>query len=373
MFCKKSKFNFEIRTGSDSDISHIEDLINLLKDFSLKFSQRILSAHRTPHFMINEAKKLKNRGFFLSVAAAGGSAHLPGMTASETILPVIAIPIYTSLFGGIDSLLSSLQMPEGIPLGVSLIDDGISVFLYILKIINYLSDYSIFNNEEFLVLKNYIADRSKINKKVILIKEKLIDIYTLENKGKFFLKINKRKNNNKNNILIMIEDKCKLISEYYNKIYDQMDKFGEKNGYNLSYEVFEINKEEIMKSKEEKIKEIINNIIDKNPKLIIVFEYFDCNPISKLISDKVMYPLSCGFLSEKNKKLDFEILKSIFIKDEKDLFPLIFTGINRIENAFLFNLNLLGLKNKIIEKKIINLRKELKKAVYEKDKKIRKI
>lgn len=107
----------EIRTGSDSDIPKIKEAYYFFQQLDILFSPRILSAHRTPAIMASEAGELSKKGYRISISAAGGSAHLPGMTASETLLPVIGIPVQTSLLGGIDSLLSILQMPEGIPVG----------------------------------------------------------------------------------------------------------------------------------------------------------------------------------------------------------------------------------------------------------------
>lgn len=106
----------EIRTGSDSDIPKIKECYQFLKKINLEFSARILSAHRTPEEMTLEAKNLEKNNYRCSIAAAGGSAHLAGMTASETLLPVVALPVIPSV-GGIDSLLSMLQMPPGIPNG----------------------------------------------------------------------------------------------------------------------------------------------------------------------------------------------------------------------------------------------------------------
>ncbi len=114
----------EIRTGSDSDIPKIKSIYEILDLLEVPYQKRILSAHRTPMAMITEAQNLKKNGFKVSVAAAGGSAHLAGMTASETVLPVVALPVKTSLGDGLDSLLSMIQMPPGIPNACVGIDDG---------------------------------------------------------------------------------------------------------------------------------------------------------------------------------------------------------------------------------------------------------
>jgi 5-(carboxyamino)imidazole ribonucleotide mutase len=107
----------EIRTGSDSDIPKIKQAYQMLEKLGISYCPRILSAHRIPQIMAGEAQKLYEKGFSVSIAAAGGSAHLPGMTASETLLPVVGLPVKTSVLGGVDSLYSIIQMPNGIPVG----------------------------------------------------------------------------------------------------------------------------------------------------------------------------------------------------------------------------------------------------------------
>ena len=107
----------EVRTGSDSDIPKIEKAYRLLEFLGIPYSARILSAHRTHRAMAEEAEKLFEKGFHVSIAAAGGSAHLPGMSASKTVVPVVALPVYTSSLCGEDSLHSMIQMPNGIPVG----------------------------------------------------------------------------------------------------------------------------------------------------------------------------------------------------------------------------------------------------------------
>lgn len=107
----------EIRTGSDSDLPKIERAFMMLESLGVRFEARVLSAHRTPQRMAARARELEGLMFKVVIAAAGGSAHLPGMTASETLLPVIGIPVETTQLKGMDSLLSIIQMPEGIPVG----------------------------------------------------------------------------------------------------------------------------------------------------------------------------------------------------------------------------------------------------------------
>ncbi|TAL33905.1 MAG: 5-(carboxyamino)imidazole ribonucleotide mutase [Spirochaetes bacterium] len=103
--------------GSDSDLPRIRECFSTLEDFGVPFEVRVSSAHRTPDETKEWAKGLRARGVKVVIAAAGGAAHLPGVLAAYTTLPVIGIPIETALAGGIDSILSILQMPSGIPVG----------------------------------------------------------------------------------------------------------------------------------------------------------------------------------------------------------------------------------------------------------------
>jgi 5-(carboxyamino)imidazole ribonucleotide mutase len=107
----------EIRVGSDSDLPKIEKAFATLEALGARFEARVLSAHRTPQRMAARARELEGLLYKVVIAAAGGSAHLPGMTAAETLLPVIGIPVETVALAGADSLLSIVQMPEGVPVG----------------------------------------------------------------------------------------------------------------------------------------------------------------------------------------------------------------------------------------------------------------
>lgn len=102
--------------GSDSDLPIMQDATNILTHFNISFELTIISAHRTPLRMIEYATSAKNRGVKVIIAGAGGAAHLPGMVASITTLPVIGVPIKSSnSIDGWDSILSILQMPNGVP------------------------------------------------------------------------------------------------------------------------------------------------------------------------------------------------------------------------------------------------------------------
>jgi len=102
--------------GSDSDLPVMQAAADILKEFGIEFEMTVVSAHRTPMRMVEYASKARERGLKVVIAGAGGAAHLPGMVASITSLPVIGVPIKSSnSIGGWDSVLSILQMPNGIP------------------------------------------------------------------------------------------------------------------------------------------------------------------------------------------------------------------------------------------------------------------
>ena len=101
--------------GSDSDLHVMQDAVDVLVEFRIAHEVRIISAHRTPAAMVEYAETAVERGLSVIIAGAGGAAHLPGMTASMTTLPVIGVPVPLANLSGLDSLLSIVQMPAGIP------------------------------------------------------------------------------------------------------------------------------------------------------------------------------------------------------------------------------------------------------------------
>ena len=103
--------------GSQSDWSVMKSAAETLKQFSIPHETEIISAHRTPDSLTEYAKTAQSRGIQIIIAGAGGAAHLPGMTAANTCLPVLGVPIPNKTLNGIDSLLSIVQMPKGIPVG----------------------------------------------------------------------------------------------------------------------------------------------------------------------------------------------------------------------------------------------------------------
>ena len=103
--------------GSQSDWKTMENAAQILDDLKIKYESRIVSAHRTPDRLYEYAKTSRERGLKVIIAGAGGAAHLPGMTASMTTLPVLGVPVESRTLKGLDSLLSIAQMPAGIPVG----------------------------------------------------------------------------------------------------------------------------------------------------------------------------------------------------------------------------------------------------------------
>ena len=108
--------------GSDSDLPIMKEAADFLSEMEIPFEITITSVHRTPNRLYEYAKSARNRGISLIIAGAGGAAHLPGMTASITTLPVIGVPIQTKALSGIDSLYSIVQMPPGIPVATMAIN-----------------------------------------------------------------------------------------------------------------------------------------------------------------------------------------------------------------------------------------------------------
>ncbi len=103
--------------GSRSDWETMQAAANVLEEFGVPHESRVVSAHRTPEWMSEYAKSAVDRGLKVIIAGAGGAAHLPGMVAAQTILPVFGVPVQSKALNGLDSLLSIVQMPGGVPVG----------------------------------------------------------------------------------------------------------------------------------------------------------------------------------------------------------------------------------------------------------------
>jgi len=110
--------------GSKSDFATMQHCCNILDEFGLKYETKIISAHRTPKRLYDFCEDAKKRGIKIIIAGAGGAAHLPGMTAAMTPLPVLGVPVESRALKGLDSLLSIAQMPYGVPVGTLAIGEA---------------------------------------------------------------------------------------------------------------------------------------------------------------------------------------------------------------------------------------------------------
>jgi 5-(carboxyamino)imidazole ribonucleotide mutase len=110
--------------GSQSDLPTMQPAADTLALLEIPFEMRVVSAHRTPDLLFEYAKSAESRGLQVIIAGAGGAAHLPGMTASQTVLPVLGVPVQSKALNGLDSLLSIVQMPKGIPVGTLAIGEA---------------------------------------------------------------------------------------------------------------------------------------------------------------------------------------------------------------------------------------------------------
>lgn len=122
--------------GSDSDWGVMKPAAEICEKFGVPFETKVVSAHRTPDDMANYAKEAVSRGIKVIIAGAGGAAHLPGMVASHTTLPVIGVPVESRHLKGLDSLLSIVQMPKGIPVATVAISNGVNAGLLAVRILS---------------------------------------------------------------------------------------------------------------------------------------------------------------------------------------------------------------------------------------------
>lgn len=119
--------------GSDSDYQIMKAACEILSEFDIKFEKRVVSAHRTPMDLETFAREAESKGIKAIIAGAGGAAHLPGMMAAFTYLPVIAVPVALKNLGGLDSLLSIVQMPKGVPVATMAIDGAANAALFAVR------------------------------------------------------------------------------------------------------------------------------------------------------------------------------------------------------------------------------------------------
>ena len=148
--------------GSDSDWRVMEHSYNILKEFGIDPQVEVLSAHRTPEKMLEFASTARASGFSVIIAGAGGAAHLPGMIASSTSLPVIGVPVSLGKLDGMDSLLSIVQMPAGVPVATVSIDGGKNAGLLALRILATSDDLLMSKLDDYREeLKRIVGDKNQ--------------------------------------------------------------------------------------------------------------------------------------------------------------------------------------------------------------------
>ena len=157
--------------GSDSDLPVVKPAITTLKDFGVAYEVRVMSAHRTPDAAAEFSKTAKDNGFGVIIAAAGKAAHLGGVLAAHTVLPVIGIPVKSSTLDGLDALLATVQMPSGIPVATVAIDGAANAALLAIQMLA-LSDEAL--SDKFAAYKISMAEG--VAKKDAALQEKLKEL-----------------------------------------------------------------------------------------------------------------------------------------------------------------------------------------------------
>ncbi|MBQ3880484.1 MAG: 5-(carboxyamino)imidazole ribonucleotide mutase [Oscillospiraceae bacterium] len=152
--------------GSDSDLPVVEKAVDILRTFSVPFEVHVYSAHRTPEAAAQFAQSAKDNGFGAIIAFAGKAAHLAGALAANTILPVIGVPVRASNLDGIDALLSTVQMPTGMPVATVAIDGAANAALLSVQILAL---------EDASLAEKFLAYRQK-NRDAVLEKDRIISI-----------------------------------------------------------------------------------------------------------------------------------------------------------------------------------------------------
>jgi 5-(carboxyamino)imidazole ribonucleotide mutase len=156
--------------GSDSDLETMNAAAEVLAEFGVPHEVRIVSAHRTPEAMADYGKSAVSRGLKVIIAGAGGAAHLPGMTAAHTVLPVIGVPVQTKTLQGVDSLYSIVQMPAGVPVATVAIGNARNAGLLAVQILA-TSDVKL--RKKLLTFRSDMAAMSVAkNKKIVATRKK---------------------------------------------------------------------------------------------------------------------------------------------------------------------------------------------------------
>lgn len=144
--------------GSDSDLPTLQGAIDVCREFDVPFEVRVVSAHRTPDDMASYGKTAHERGIRVIIAGAGGAAHLPGMIAAYSPLPVIGVPVQSKALSGLDSLLSIVQMPAGVPVATVAIGGGKNAGLLAIQMLAMHDEVLL---QKVVVYKKRIADESR--------------------------------------------------------------------------------------------------------------------------------------------------------------------------------------------------------------------
>jgi phosphoribosylaminoimidazole carboxylase PurE protein len=164
----KGRVLVAIIMGSQSDAKIMKAAGEVLRSFKIPFEMTVVSAHRTPEYMQDYAHRAQERGIKIIIAGAGGAAHLPGMVASLTSLPVIGVPVSVNKLNGLDSLLSIAQMPKGVPVAATAIDNAHNAGLLAARILAL---------EDKRLAKAVQAHRSKMRTKVLKSRSRVKKIF----------------------------------------------------------------------------------------------------------------------------------------------------------------------------------------------------
>lgn len=163
--------------GSDSDLPVMSEAAKIMEEFEIEYELTIVSAHRTPQRMYEYAETAKERGLKIIIAGAGGAAHLPGMVAAITTLPVIGVPVKTKTLNGLDSLYSIVQMPAGIPVATVAINGAKNAGLLAVQI---LASFDEKLSKKVINYKNMLTET--VEKKALNLEEMRYAKYINENK-----------------------------------------------------------------------------------------------------------------------------------------------------------------------------------------------
>ncbi|PIO04518.1 hypothetical protein COT48_00040, partial [Candidatus Woesearchaeota archaeon CG08_land_8_20_14_0_20_47_9] len=331
------KPRIEIRTGSDSDIPRIAKAYKFLDSLGIPYAAKILSAHRTPQRMAEEARNLHADGFRVSIAAAGGSAHLPGMTASETLVPVVGLPVKTSTLEGQESLYSIIQMPDGIPVGTVGIGQAESAAILAAQI-------AYLDNAE---IRNKIRRQRGLEELEMGAVSNTALVGVIKPKG------------------------VRLPDDKYKELLELVKSLG-----------IEVEELEVSTGDPEAIKSASRKIEEMGGKAIITFAVSDdkasTTQLPGLVSENtdlptIGLPISDGFAGVKSRE-EGDIFKKVLynLSANESGYSVAGMGINRYKNAALYAAQICGLYDPAVFERLKDHRIELSSSVIKKDSLLRK-